>query len=600
MKIKTPLYTMLMIGGISIPVSAQTQAQINSEIAKVEAGLMPAVRFQGEPLWTLKSRMKYYNIPGVSIAVIKNSKVIWTKTYGYADVESKTPVNSKTLFQAASMSKPVSAYAAFKEVEAGKINPDADVNSYLKSWKIPENELTKEKKVSLRNILSHTAGLTVSGFPGYEAGKPIPSLVQVLNGQTPSNTPAVFVDKTPGKSFRYAGGGYCVMQQMLIDVEGKDFTTIMKDNVLAPLEMKNSTFSQPLPEAQVQYAATAYNEEGKRVSGKYHTYPEQAAAGLWTTAEDLAKFVIDVQNTLNGKSSTIISQKTAGEFTTPYIDTFIGQGVFLEDRKGQDYFQHGGWNEGFSSRFIAGKTSGDGIVVLTNTNKPAFIEELIRSVAEVYHWTGYNSPAHKILPLSKDDFNNTGRYSNENYGVFRIYREKDKLMTVNNAEDPMELIKVGKDRYAVREWEFQLYTVKNEKTVKKELVQILPNDKIRSQGALLSDNEKTPLEMVLDGNFEQGLEAYKNAKIKDSNHRLLSEDYLNHVGYLLLGRKDFTKAIDVFRVNTMLYPKSENVYNALGEAYLKAGQKDKARENYQKVLDINPKSEHAAKVLKTL
>lgn len=600
MKIKTSFYTLLIIGALSTSLSAQTQSQLKTQISKVEAGLMPAVRFQGEPVWTLQYRMKHYKIPGVSIAVIKNSKVIWAKSYGFADLESKTPVNTQTLFQAASMSKPVSVYAALTEVEAGKINPDADVNTYLKSWKVPENEFTKEKKVTFKNIVSHTAGFTVSGFPGYEAGKPVATLVQVLNGQSPSNTPEITVNKLPGTPFRYAGGGYCVLQQMLIDLEGKDFTTIMKEKVLMPLNMKNSTFSQPPSEAYSQFAATAYNQEGTKVSGKYHIYPEQAAAGLWTTAEDLAKFVIDVQNTLNGKSSTIISQKTAEEFTTPFIDPFMGLGIFLEDRGGHMYFNHGGWNEGFSSRFIASKTSGDGIVVLTNTNKPDFVEELVRSVAEVYHWPKFNLPAEKILPLTQEDFGNTGRYRNDTYGFFRIYREKGKLMAVNNTETPIELIKTGKDTYSVREWDFKLKIVKNEQTGNKELAQILPNDKIRSQGPQMADSEKTPLEMILEGNFDQGLEVYKNAKIKDQTHHLLSESYLNDVGYTMLRKKEFTKAIDVFRLNAALYPKSENVYDSLGEAYLKAGQKDKARENYQKVLEINPKNENVTKVLKTL
>ncbi|MGC5743751.1 serine hydrolase [Chryseobacterium sp. NFX27] len=599
MKTKTPFYTALIIGMTYLPVSAQTKSQLNSEISKVEAGLMPAVRFQGDALWTLESRMKHYNIPGVSIAVIKNSKVIWSKAYGFADVESKVPVNTQTLFQAASMSKPVSVYAALAEVEAGKINPDADVNIYMKSWKIPENEFTKQKKVSFKNIASHTAGFTVSGFPGYEPDKPVPTLVQLLNGQSPSNTPAIFVDKAPGTPFRYSGGGYCVMQQMLMDIEGKDFTTVMNEKVLIPLNMKNSTFSQPLSEAQAQLAATAYNQEGVKVAGKHHIYPEQAPAGLWTTAEDLSKFIIDIQNTLSGKSSTIISQKTAEEFTTPFIDPFMGLGVFLENREGHIYFNHGGWNEGFSSRFIANKTSGDGIVILTNTNKPEFVEELARSVAEVYHWPEFNSPVNKISPLNNEDFNSVGRYGNDTYGFFKIYREKGKLMTINNTEAPMELVKTGKDTYAVREWDFKLKLVKNTQTGKSELLQILRNGKIR-QGAKLSDNEKMPLEMILEGNFDEGLEAYRKARIKEENHHLLSENYLNDVGYSLLNKKDFTKAIDVFRLNTALYSGSSNAYDSLGEAYMKAGQKDKAKETYQKLLKINPANENAKNVLKTL
>lgn len=466
MKAKAPFYIAMALGMMGNPVSAQIKSDVNHEISKVESGLMPATHFEGEPLWTLASRMKHYNVPGVSVAVIKNSKIIWSKAYGLADIESKIPVGTHTLFQAASMSKPVSVYAALKEVSNGKLDPDADVNTYLTFWKIPENQFTKGKKVSFKNIASHTAGFTVSGFPGYETGKPVPTLLQVLNGQSPSNTSAVVVDKAPGTSFRYAGGGYCVMQQMLMDMKGKDFPTLMKENVLVPLEMNNSTFSQPLPESQSQWAATAYNMDGKRVQGKYHIYPEMAAAGLWTTAEDLAQFVIDIQNTLGNKSHKIISQKIADEFTSPYIDKFEGLGIFLEDRIGQAYFTHGGWNEGFSSKFIGSKTSGDGVVILTNTNKPDFIEELVRSVAAVYKWPGFETPVYKILPLTEKDFQQTtGRYRFDEYGLYRVYRDKGKLMlSVNDLEQPLELIKIGEHAYTSRSWSYTSEFIKNTET----------------------------------------------------------------------------------------------------------------------------------------
>ncbi|WES98388.1 beta-lactamase family protein [Chryseobacterium arthrosphaerae] len=602
MKAKTPFYIAIVMGILGNPLSAQNKSETDREIAKVESGLMPVTRFEGEKLWTLVSRMKHYNVPGVSIAVIKNSKVIWSKTYGLADVESNIPVNSRTLFQAASMSKPVSVYAALSILKKRKLDPDADVNTYLTSWKIPDNQFTKDKKVSLKNIASHTAGFTVSGFPGYEPGKPVPTLIQVLNGQNPANTSAVVVDQVPGKSFRYAGGGYCVMQQMLIDIEKKDFPTIMKENVLQPLDMKNSTFVQPLPESQVQWAATAYNMDGKRVQGRYHTYPEMAAAGLWTTAEDLAGFVIDIQNTLGNKSTNIVSQKTAEEFTSPFFDKFEGLGIFLENRKGETYFTHGGWNEGFSSRFIAGKTSGDGVVILTNTNKPDFIEELVRSVAAVYHWPGYTNPVNKILPLKEEDFRHSvGRYRFNNYGLYRVYREKGKLMmSINDIENPVELIKVGENAYTTRNWDYRSEFVKNIETGKPELVQVLQDKTIHSRNPQLGKDENTPLELILEGNFDKGLAAFRKAKTENSDHYFLSEDFLNNVAYSQLREKKYTKGIDVFRTINALYPENKTVYESLGEAYLKAGKKENAKQAYRKALEINPENENAAKALKTL
>lgn len=601
MKIIKPLHITFIFVMLVTTVFAQTSKELQEEITKVESGLIPPVRFEGESSWDIVSRMKFYDVPGVSIAVIKNSKVIWSKTYGYADLESKTAVSANTLFQVASMSKPVSAYAALKEVELGRLDPEMDVNTYLISWKVPDNEWTKTKKVTLKNMLSHTAGFTVSGFPGYTIKYPIPTAVQVLNGEKPSNTPMVFVDKIPGANFRYSGGGYTVMQQMLVDIEQKDFTTIMREKVLLPLHMKNSTFAQPLPPSIAQFAATAYSADGKRVEGRYHIYPEQAAAGLWSTTEDYAKFVIDIQNTLSGKSNVIISKKTAEQFTSPFIESFIGLGIFLENYDGEMYVSHGGWNEGFSSSFIGSKTSGDGVVVLTNTNKPLFINELVRSVALTYSWPNYMAPAHKILPLTQQDLNSyLGRYKYDQYGFIKVYKENGKLMAVQNLNDPTELIKVGENTFAMRDWNFKVSFVQDTISGKKELIQTLADQTIRSKNPKLVKDEIVPLELILEGHFEKGLQAYQKAKKEDSDHEQLSEGFLNSMGYVLLHRNKTDQAIDLFRVNTHLYPNSENAYDSLGEAYLKAGNKNKAKQSYQQLIKINPKNERAIQVLQTL
>ncbi|WP_053003601.1 serine hydrolase [Sphingobacterium sp. Ag1] len=580
---------------------AQTAPQKIKEISHVESSLIPPVRFEGEPAWNIKSRMEFYQVPGVSIAVIKNAEILWSKTYGFADLDSKTPVRSNTLFQVASMSKPVSAYAALKEVELGKLASNADVNLYLKSWKIPENNWTRAKTVTFKNILSHTAGLTVSGFPGYRTTDPIPTAVEVLSGLKPANTPMVYVDKLPGLNFRYSGGGYTVLQQMLVDIEGKDYSSIMEEKVLSPLGMKNSTFAQPLPELKKQFAATAYTVDGKKVEGRYHVYPEQAAAGLWSTAEDYARFVIDIQRTLNGKSSTIISKKMAEEFTSPYIEPIIGLGVFLEDYDGSSYFCHGGWNEGFSSYFVGNKTSGDGVVILTNTNKPEFINELVRAVALTYQWPNYLAPINKILPLSSQELNvNSGRYRSGKYGVIRVYSQSGKLMSVQNLDKPVELVKVSANTFVMRDRNVNVVFSKDTESGQYELIQVLRDKKIYSKNPKVDANDRTPLELILEGNFEDGLKAFQKAKEQDSDDELLSEGFLNGAGYELLNQHKINQAIDIFKVNTVLYPKSENVYDSLAEAYLKSGQIDSAKKNYQKVREINPKNERVSKILETL
>jgi len=193
------------------------------EIQKVERGLRPPVLLKGDKTWTLEERMRLYRVPAVSIAVFGSGRILWAKAYGVADADSLTPATEATLFQAASVSKPVSAAAVLKKVEQGKLSLDKDVNEYLKSWKLPENEWTKKTPVTLAELLSHSAGITVHGFPGYAAGRAVPTLVQVLDGAPPANTAAIRVDSLPGKEYRYSGGGYTIAQQALIDVEGKPF-----------------------------------------------------------------------------------------------------------------------------------------------------------------------------------------------------------------------------------------------------------------------------------------------------------------------------------------------------------------------------------------
>lgn len=364
------------------------QLNLLESVRSVEQNLCKKGYEPGDSVWTIEERMKFYGVPAVSIAVIRDNKIFWSRAYGIIDKESKEPASGHTLFQAGSISKPVAAYGALYEVLKGKIDLDKNVNTYLKSWKLPENKFTKEKNVTLKDLLSHTGGITVHGFLGYSPDLPVPTLVQVLNGELPANSAPIRVDMLPGKEWRYSGGGYTIMQQILIDIEGKPFPLIMKERILDPLNMTNSTYDQPLPPEKLKFAATGYLPNGSMTKGKRHTYPEMAAAGLWTTAEDLAKFAIDVQLSLQGNSSKVLTKSAAEQMLTPVLGTY-GLGLDILKTSGDVYFQHGGWDEGFSSHLIAHKEKGYGVVILTNSNHPDFISELIRSVALTEQWDNY-------------------------------------------------------------------------------------------------------------------------------------------------------------------------------------------------------------------
>lgn len=277
------------------------------------------------------AQMAKRHIPGLSLAVIEGGRVVRAKGYGVTGEIGSKPVDVDTLFLAGSISKSVTALGALRLVESGKLSLDSDINGILKTWHLPENELTKNKKVTLRLILSHSAGITVHGFEGYAVGGPVPTLVQVLDGLKPANSEAIRVDTIPGTQWRYSGGGYTIAQQAIIDVTGDTFPEYMWHNVLSPLRMSASTFAQPLPKELEARAAAGFSAIDEQVPGRWHIYPEMAAAGLWTTPSDLARYLIGVQESYQGRSNPVISQAMTREMLKEQKES-DGLGVFLQGK----------------------------------------------------------------------------------------------------------------------------------------------------------------------------------------------------------------------------------------------------------------------------
>ena len=335
---------------------------LDSEITAIESGLTSFILVKGKAIqkYSLEERMKHYNVPGVSIAVVKEGKLHWAKGYGVANSKTGLKVNIDTLFQAGSISKPIAALAVLKLVDEAKVELDKDVNIYLTGWKIKNNEFTKQEKVTLRRLLSHTAGMTVHGFPGYVNGENIPSIENVLNGK--GNTPEVFVDTIPGKKWRYSGGGYTVMEKLVEDISGLALDEYMMTHILKPMQMNNSTYAQPLHQKLWKTASAAFNNKGEQVNGDWHNYPEQAAAGLWTTPSDLAKYVIEIQNIYKGKLDGVLSQNTVNAMLSKHKGDW-GLGPELREVSNKLIFQHGGKNEGFTNDMMAFAEAGDCLIV---------------------------------------------------------------------------------------------------------------------------------------------------------------------------------------------------------------------------------------------
>ena len=383
----------VVLAATTLPTSAQQpSADAAAMIARVEAPQVP--NRQGLDALTLEQVMRRFRVPGASVAVLKDFQIHWAKGYGIADVSSGRAVKTDTPFQAASISKPVTAMAAMRLAQDGRFAIDDDVNRHLTSWKVPESDFTKTQKVTPRSLMSHTSGADDGfGFPGYEPSAARPGVVQILEGQAPSNVGRVTFARPPYAAYKYSGGGVTLMQLLLTDLTGEPFAALMRARVLDPLGMTSSTFEQPPPDALTARLAHGHNGQGAHGAVAWHVYPEQAAAGLWTTPSDLARFAIEVQQAVRGPMGKVLSQASAREMTSPVGSGPFAVGLTVEQRGEGWYFSHGGSNWGFRCSLVAHVRKGYGVVVMTNGDAGGgMIAEIEARVAAAYGWDSLDKP----------------------------------------------------------------------------------------------------------------------------------------------------------------------------------------------------------------
>jgi CubicO group peptidase (beta-lactamase class C family) len=399
------------------------QQELLDRISRIEHSIQPTLQIEGEevPTYFIEDRLKELNIPGISIAVVNNGKLEWAKGYGFADKSENRMVDTLTMFLAGSISKPVAAIRAHQLVEEGKMSLDVNINDYLSTWKVPDNEFTAKEKVTLRRILNHTAGLTVWGFPGYDKGDTIPTVPEVLDGR--GNTDSVRVFKVPGESWMYSGGGYTVMQMAITDIEGMTFPETMQRHVLDLLNMRESTFENPLPEAFHAIAATGYRGNGDEVEGKWPIYPEMAAAGLWTTPSQLIQYAIEIQKIHQTKKDGILKYETVEAMLTPGMnDHGLGPGI------GEFTFGHGGADEGFRADLTAWKDTPNALVIMVNSDNGSIISEVKLAIAKAYNLPGIEPNIKKVVQIPEEKLNKyTGKYRIDALGELEIFESKGHL-----------------------------------------------------------------------------------------------------------------------------------------------------------------------------
>lgn len=404
--------TVLLLMAAFMPFWAGAQ---KNKMAEVENNLRGWVEIKDSVGWNIQDRMKHYRINGLSIAVIENYKVAWAKGYGWADTLTKRRVTSKTLFQPASIGKSIHAVGVAQLATDGRLSLDSDINRYLKTWKFPYDSTAHGKTITVRQLLSHTAGLTVHGFDGYKMGRPLPTITQILDGLPPANNPAVRSYTQPGHEFRYSGGGYTISGLMVQDITGIPYAQYMRRSVLNPLGMHNTYYYGETGAKQRKNMATAYRYDGLPIGYSYHVYAEDACgASLWSTPTDIAKFIIEVQVALKN-GSAILQGTMVQQLLTPVIGN-SGMGFFIEDKNGARYFHHSGLNEGFVADYYASAEGGYGVVIMANTDLAANIditEEIVNSVAKVYGWKNFYNPVVKeeVVPQQNLAARYVGSYS---------------------------------------------------------------------------------------------------------------------------------------------------------------------------------------------
>jgi CubicO group peptidase (beta-lactamase class C family) len=535
--------------------------QVEAQIQQVENHLAGRIQIAGQPLYNIGDRMAHYNVKGLSLAVVHNYEIVWAKGYGWADEAGKRPVTPETLFEPGSISKTFNALGILKLVQDNKLKLNADINSYLKSWKFPYDSLAQGKKITLADLLSHTAGLSVHGFGGYNRFGKIPTLPQILDGKGPTNSSPVRSEFAPGLRYQYSGGGTTISQLILQEKTKQPYDEWMRANVLLPLGMENSYFAQPPKAAQMPLVATGYRENGSEVDDKFHVYPEQGAAGLWTTPTDICKYIIETQRAYEGKSAKLLNQQMTQLRLTPYQNDDAALGVFIEDREGVKYFQHGAGNEGFRGFYYGSLEGGDGVAVFVNSDNGDIMFELMNSVASVYNWKSF------YTPLVKEEVEVSEAYLQPCIGVYLV---EDQFVTIVKKADGYYLSQGGasKMHFSSPDDFFNLESL-TEKHLLHDASGNVTGFARKAKGMQLADAVKIQNPDTLNGNA----------------------DRFNAIGWHLLGNSEFAQAERYLQRGAVLYPTNLFVLGNLAHSLLFQGKYADAMALYKTYMGQNLQGE---------
>ena len=578
-----------------------------ARIKAVENGLQSAYILKSDhktaPRWTIRERMAFHKVPGLSVAVIHKGRIAWTKAYGLAEAGSARPLNDDTIFQTASMGKTVTAAAVLALVERGRLDLDADISSSLKSWRIPESEWTRETPVTLAALLSHTAGFRKGRSGEFEYDFALPTLLQVLNGESPSPHPPVTVTARPGTVWQYSNVGYYIVQQVLEDACGKPFPEIVGEMVLKPVGMTRSFYRQRLTPEEEKNAAFGHDQNGTLIKGRYRIYPAfGSGSGFWSTPDDLARLAIELNKAFSGAPNSLFSKTTAMRMAKPVLGTY-GLGLFIQPDDRRSAF-HSGDTNGYHNILRIHLSEGWGCVIMTNgENGTRLYDELQRALAEEYVWPSGRMRIMKPSAVKEEDLRALeGRYSDDLFPPLNVMVMNDRLVSDHFAAPGAELLAESPRRFfsAVQGVGYEFIQDSAGRTVQ-AIVTYLGNGRIcRRLGKPRRPIIPVLLPIIEKNGIRAGLDALDRLKGENPDEHDWGEPEVNALGYELMNRGRLPEAVAVFELNVKLHPASANVYDSLAEAYEKAGKRELAVANYEKSLQLNPQNQNAVEQLRKL
>ncbi|RKR05232.1 CubicO group peptidase (beta-lactamase class C family) [Flavobacterium sp. 90] len=560
--------------------------------------------------------MLKYNLKGLSVAVFENYKIIWTNQWGIKASDSKEKIDENTAFSTASISKPITAIVCAMLEEKGLINLDDPIENYLERWKLPESTFSKDTKVTWKQLLSHTAGTSQGGFEDYYTGDSIPTIVESLQGKLlpRSKKPIEFLFK-PGTNWEYSGGGYVIIQCALEDHFKKPLAQIVKETLLDPLQLQNSTMLQPNEKGFLTNIAKVHNSKGEIIRTGIPITPQVAPSGLWSTPTDLAFIAIEMQKALSGKGNKIISTNVARKVTD--IVTMNGPRAWSYGWQRSlgygnlEWFSHDGSNTGTGGDLLATMTNGNGIAILANGDKPNRLPVMCYMDNEIItklHWikpinTSDNKQIPKELKEAIKGYYNEVLYGYNRLGVTKIFEENNHLylnspyLKDNFNAEKNEMYYIGNNSFKVENYP-NIIRFNLNKDELKGLTISRPNDTSKEL-VLTLDQIRTPqtqlIEIFSENTFEIAEKKFKQLRLKYPDYNF--EESLNNLGYSYFNKKQTDLSLQIFKLNCLEYPKSANAYDSLGEIYEAIGKLELAKQNYQKSLDLNPKNENAAQMI---